>query len=295
MDLEELTFGKLVATFRSRDNLKATDLLPSLNLFGSQLSAIENDRVGPHNRQLVADFVRVLRLNQLNEQTQLLCAADLLPTPEEIAAAQLRARPELARLEHESIPAFLMDYRGSLRGWNNLWTELSGFSVAPPPSAADELLDMHLLTLLCDPRSPLFQRVQAQAGADGWTWLAEHEIAAFLRRTRRFYIKAWAPERAGEPAWLARLRQHLFNLPAPGGGTIRSAWEQVTPLGADEDSLGPTGSFSSASPSPTGAAEQYESARHATVPVVFTRYAPDPPFADWDARFRIMEVHRLPR
>src|SRR5260370_35821226 len=108
MALEDrLSLGALVSAYRTLADAKAYQLADLLGIHASQVSNLENNRPPRPDRHLLEQDAYALRLSDF-DRTQLLCAADLPPSREELDAARLLNCP---LLDDHSNHAGLQDYR----------------------------------------------------------------------------------------------------------------------------------------------------------------------------------------
>jgi transcriptional regulator with XRE-family HTH domain len=221
MALEDrLSLGALVIAYRTLADAKAYQLAELLDLHPSQISNLENNRPPRPDRHFIERLGRALRLADF-DRTQLLCAADLPPSRQEVDAARLLEGPLLDDLV---CPACLQDYRGFIWYVNRLWHEQFG----------DAPLGAHLLYLLFDRSSGLRAFLEAR-GQEVWQAIARDEAAQWWRATRRWDIEAWG----GPPEWVGELVSELAALPADAGGEFKAAVEAAQEVITATSRVGP--------------------------------------------------------
>jgi Helix-turn-helix domain len=244
-EMEQWSFGRIVAYFRSRSDKTAGEVVP---LFGysspSWLSDIETDKAVRPTLERVKQFARVYRMYP-SEYSYLLRASDYPATSEEVEDLRVRLSN---LLEGFPDPAYVLDYRYQLVCWNRLFADLydsaSPSSRVPrqdatlPPGSLHSVISASSgSSSQSDTTTPLSgtiggaaaplqvglpflqlifswdSRLRSELELEEWERLAHYFLVRFWRTTLPLIQPRWyEPEGKGEPAWL---RDFLAAMSAP--------------------------------------------------------------------------------
>ena len=202
------TLGALIKTIRELYGIDRDDLS---HLMGwshtASLSNVEKDK-RRLNKDKLLQLIERMGLGAW-ERTLILCAADEMPTDEELQVAHTSASNYLAILAY---PGLLVTYRGEILEIN---TRASWLIDNPQ----EQTVSQSWLSCIIDPHSRFRQLIE-RADQSEWRRVALSQLEVFVSLIQRYCVGGWE----NTPTWIKDIRQSLANLDGDSGRTFRMLW-----------------------------------------------------------------------